>query len=136
MTDSPNVIEKLNDKCMIIKINPKTIYDRGGIYAAVRWAWRANLGRAERADYVLAVETGTGGKIIGVFKPKKWYKSTAENDKKYKHFLNEGGSEETEKRIAFQGVEADENIRRKYLDKLLPLEFSASQNPVRYTYEW
>jgi hypothetical protein len=135
MTNSPNVIEEFNDKCMIIKINPKTIYGRGGIYAAVRWAWKAKLERAERADYVLAVETGTGGKIIGVFKPKKWYKSTAENDKKYKHFLNEGGSDETEKRIAFQGVEADENTRRKYLDKFLPLEFRATKNPVRYTYE-
>jgi len=132
MTDSHNVIEKFNDKCMIIKIRPKTIYGRG---SAVRWAWRANLERAERTDYVLAVETSTGGKVIGVFKPDKWYKATAENDKKYGHFLNEGCSEETEKRIAFQGVEADENIRRKYLDKFLPLEFSAATIPVRYTYE-
>jgi hypothetical protein len=88
MTNSPNVIEKFDDKCMIIKINPKTIRSRkNDIYAAVRWAWKAKLERAERADYVLAVETGTGGKVIGVFKPKKWYKSTAENDKKYNHFL-------------------------------------------------
>jgi hypothetical protein len=120
---------------MIIKIRPATIHSRGSIYAAVRWAWKAKLEKAAQADYVLAVETATGGKVIGVFKPKKWYKATAENDKKYGHFLNEGHSEETEKKIAFQGVEADENIRKKYLDKFLPPEFAAATIPFRYTYE-
>jgi hypothetical protein len=44
MTNSHNVIQEFNDKCMIIKINPKTIRSRkNDIYAAVRWAWRANL---------------------------------------------------------------------------------------------
>jgi hypothetical protein len=135
MTDSPNDIEEFNDKCMIIKIKPATIRGRkNDVYDAVRWAWKANLKRAERADYVLAVETGTGGRIIGVFKPEKWYKATAENDKRYGHFLNEGGSEETEKRIAFQGERADKNAMNRYLNKFLPLEFRTSQNPVRYTY--
>ena len=135
MTNSPNVIEEFNDKCMIIKIKPETIRGRkNDVYDAVRWAWKTNLESVERADYVLAVETGTGGRIIGVFKPEKWYKATAENDKKYEHFLNEGGSEETEKRIAFQGVEADKDVMNKYLNKFLPLRFRTSQNPVRYTY--
>ena len=136
MTNSPNVIAEFKDKCIIIKINPKTIRSRkNDVYAAVRWAWKAKLEKAERADYVLAVETGTGGRIIGVFKPEKWYKATAENDKKYGHFLNEGCSEETERRIAFQGVRADNNARSIYLDKLVPFEYGQSQNPVRYTYE-
>ena len=134
MTNSPNVIEEFRERCIIIKIKPATIYGRGSVYAAVRWAWKANWIRADRADYVLAVETGTNGKVIGVFKPEKWYKATAENDKKYKHFLNEGGSDETEKRIAFQGVEADKDVMNKYLNKFLPLGFRNSQNPIQYTY--
>jgi len=73
---------------------------------------------------------------VGVFKPDKWYKATAENDKKYKHVLNEGGSDENEKRIAFQGMEADEKIKRKYLDKNIPYEYRrrGMADPVLYTY--
>ena len=132
--NNSNIIQGFDDKCVIIKIRSKTISARNNdIYAAVRWAWVAKLERAKCADYVLAVLTGSGGKVIGVFKPEIWYKATAINDKKYGHNLNQGGSEETEKRIAFQGGRADKNVERKYLHKFLPLKFRSSRIPVRYT---
>ena len=130
-----DTIQEFKEKCVIIKIKSETISARG-IYGAVRWAWRASLARITNADYVLAVDTGTGGKVVGVYKPIKWYKATAENDKKYEHFLNEGGSNENEKKIAFQGVDADEEIKRKYLDKYIPYEYRKPhmEYPVLYTY--
>ena len=126
-----------DDKCVIIKIKSKTISARNNdIYAAVRWAWVAKLERAKRADYVLAVLTGSGGKVIGVFKPEIWYKATAKNDKKYGHNLNEGGSEENEKRIAFQGVGADKNVQNKYLGQFIPEKYKkpGMAAPVLFTY--
>ena len=125
-----NKISEFSDKCVIFKISSKRIRDKG-IYGAVRWAWHANLNRVRNADYVLAVEIGTGGRVVGIFKPILWYKATSENDKKYEHFLNAGGTEENEKRIAFKGVEVnDELLKRKY--KYIPKELLGQANPVRY----
>jgi hypothetical protein len=131
----PDTIQEFKHKCVIIKIKSETVRARG-IYGAVRWAWIASLERARRADYVLAVLTGSGGKVIGVFKPNKWYKATAENDRKYEHFLNEGGSDENEKRIAFQGVEANNDVKNYYLNKCIPYEYKkpGMANPFLYTY--
>ena len=130
-----NKIEKFDNKCFIVKIKPETISERG-IYGAARWAWRAKLERVKKSDYVLAVKIGSGGEVVGVLEPEKWYKATAENDKKYGHNLNEGCSEETEKRIAFIGKEAPEHIKNKYLHKYLPDEFmkKGDKSVFRYTY--
>jgi hypothetical protein len=124
MVNDQNTIEKFDENCVIIKVNPKTVNSRGP-YGAVRWAWRANIERISQVDYVLAVQTRIG-KVIGVYKPTKWYKATAENDKKYEHFLNEGGSERDERTVAFQGVEAEKQIKEKYLDKFIPAWFMRS----------
>jgi hypothetical protein len=131
-----DTIQEFKHKCVIIKIKRGTINDRGSIYGAARWAWIAKLEHAERADYALAVETGTGGKVIGVFKPNKWYKATAENDKKYRHFLKRDGSHENERRIAFQGVEANDDVKNYYLDKYIPYEYRqpGMAGPFLYTY--
>jgi hypothetical protein len=132
----PDTIQEFKHKCVIIKVRPKTVSARGDTYGAVRWAWIAKLERAERADYVLAVETGSGGKVIGVYKPDRWYKATAVNDKRYKHCLDEGGTDETEKRIAFQGGEADDDVRNYYLGKYIPYDYRrpGMAAPVLYTY--
>ncbi|MDR0320966.1 MAG: hypothetical protein LBI28_05635 [Treponema sp.] len=123
MTNDPNTIQEFDENCVIIKVRPETVRGRGSVYGAVRWAWIANLEKISRADYVLAVQTGTGGKVIGVYKPTIWYKATAENDKRYEHFLNEGGSERDERRIAFQGEEAEIKIKEKYFNKYIPYEY-------------
>jgi hypothetical protein len=117
-----DTIQTFKGKCVIIKIKRETINDRG-IYGAVRWAWCAKLEHAEQAEYVLAVETGSGGKIIGVYKPTEWYKATPQNNKKYKHFLNVRGTDENTKRIAFQGVEADNALKKYYLNTYIPYEY-------------
>jgi hypothetical protein len=128
-----DTIQEFKGKCVIIKVKSETVRVRG-IYGAVRWAWKGNLERARRADYVLAVLTGSGGKIIDVFKPNIWYRGTAENDRKYKHFLNEGTPDEI--RIAFQGVEADNDVKNYYLNKYIPYQYRQPglASPILFTY--
>jgi len=123
-----DTIQEFKDKCVIIKVKPETVSVRG-IYGAVRWAWKGNLDRARRVDYVLAVEAGI---VIGVFKPTEWYRATGENDIKYKHCLNEGGPDAI--RIAFQGEEANNDVKNHYLNKCIPYKFKrpGMANPFIY----
>jgi hypothetical protein len=121
---SPDMISEIIEKCVIIKIFNETIQERGSIYEAVRWYWRNNLERAECADYVLAVEIESK-RVIGIYKPTLWYCTTRENASKYG-----GGIDDN--RIAFVGEEADDNIKKKYLDKMIPDEYIKGQASFRY----
>jgi hypothetical protein len=112
MANDQNTIQEFDENCVILKVSPETVRSRG-VYGAVRWAWYAALEKISQMDYVLAVQTRIG-KVIGVYKPTKWYKATAENDKKYEHFLNEGDPDKDAKRVAFKGEEAEEKIKAKY----------------------
>jgi hypothetical protein len=110
-----------NEKCMLIKIKQETIREQGSIYEAVRQWWTADIDKARRADLVLAILVGSGGEVIGVYKPSKWYEVIAVSGKK---------------RIAFEGKEITNDV--KYLGKKLPDIFpeidAGFQNPVRYTF--
>ena len=120
-------INQFNEKCMIIKIRHKTILERGSIYEAVRRFWRADIKRAEQAEYVLAYEIEKKT-IIGVYVPTLWYITNEENVKKY-------GGEVDNNRIAFIGEEAENEIKNKYLNKGIPDKYKTkSQNPVQYSY--
>jgi hypothetical protein len=121
---SPDMISEIIEKCVIIKIFNETIQERGSIYEAVRWYWRNSLERAECADYVLAVEIESK-RVIGIYKPTLWYCTTRENAGKY------GGGIDYN-RIAFIGEEADDNIKKKYLDKMIPDEYIKGQASFRY----
>ena len=44
-------------KILVIKVKPETVEERE-LYDAVRWAWKIDRKRAEKADYVLAVVDG------------------------------------------------------------------------------
>jgi hypothetical protein len=128
-----DTIQEFKHKCVIIKVKSETVRVRD-IYGAVPWAWKGNLERARRTDYVLAVLTGSGGLVIDVFKPSVWYRSTGENDIKYEHFLNEGGPDEI--RIAFQGVEANDDVKNYYLNKCIPYKYRQPglASPILFTY--
>lgn len=93
------------------------------IYEAVRYAWKLDRRRAERAQFVLAVKNGL---IVGVFKSERWMDATPENFP--------GTLEPREGRLGFEGVEAPEPIKGMYLRKRLPDEMRkpGSANPVRY----
>ncbi len=83
------------------------------VYQAVRSSWKISRGRAEQADYVLAVINGL---IVGVFIADRWYP-------------DEDGT-----RYEFDGREADDNVRRMYINTRIPsrLRKPGAANPVRY----
>ncbi|MDR1389234.1 MAG: hypothetical protein LBJ31_04595 [Treponema sp.] len=132
MKGKDNVISQFNENCLLIKIRQKTIDERGSTYEAVRQYWAADQKRAEYTDLVLAVLAGSGGKVIGVYKPLEWHNVTAEYVK-YQEKHNRPFS--SRERIAFTGCEADDAAKKRYLDKYLPDELWKAQAPFRYRYK-
>ena len=92
------------------------------IYEAVRFCWKMDKTRANKAEFVLAVVNGL---IVGVFKPNKWMNATPENFP---------GTTLVNGRIGFEGVEATEKISNLYMRKILPKEYrkKGAANPVKY----
>jgi len=127
-----NIIN-FHDNCMIVRI-PKSITSEK-IYDATRRCWRANIKKAERADYVLAV---VGGIVQCVFKPEKWHITTDKECEKErercKYMKVNTKLCKVRKRIRFDGVEASDDVKKRYLNKEVPFEFQKRQNPVGYTF--
>lgn len=69
LLSTPVYIEP-EEKYIIIKVRPEVIASRGGIYEAVHYAWRANLQKASKYKYVLAVVNGI---VREVFEVDRWY---------------------------------------------------------------
>ena len=106
---------------VIININ-RTASERP-LYEAVRYAWKISPKKAEKADYVLAVQRGL---IVGVFKPDKWLRATSENFP--------GTPDVWEGRWGFVGHEAPDHIQKLYVRRRLPddLRKKGAANPIRY----
>lgn len=107
---------------VIITIN-KSVADRESVYAAVRYAWKLDPKKAEKAGVVLAVERGV---IIGAFQATKWMKATPENFP--------GTTVERPGRWGFEGQEAPKAVADLYLGRRLPdrMRKRGAANPVRY----
>lgn len=63
-----------SEQYIIIKTTPEIIRDRGGIYDAVRYCWRASFDKAKKYKYVLAVVNGI---VREVFEVERWYQYNA-----------------------------------------------------------
>lgn len=107
----------------MISIN-KTAGDRE-VYEAVRFAWRIDTNKANKAKYILAVEKGL---IIGVFIAHEWKKARRD------HFP--GHSSYTNKRYGFSGEEAPKEVLDRYLYKRIPDVYrkKGASNPIRYNF--
>ena len=90
-----------NHRLLIIKIRPETVDERGGVYEAVRWAWRLNKERAESIDYVLAIEEGV---CEGVFVADRRIEIAAPDGR----------------RLKFEGRPAPSDVRGRYRGKRIP----------------
>lgn len=114
---------EIKHKILLININ-RTVNDRE-VYDAVRFAWKLDVERAKKAEYVLALEKGI---IVGVFKPTQWNLAR-------KQYFPEFESH-TNKRYGFIGEEAEKEIQELYLRKRIPEEFrkKGATNPIKYTY--
>ena len=115
---------------VLININKlKDRNDSNEIYNLVRYCWRINKGRAEKADYVLAVVRGV---VVGAFKANQWLPATPEN------FADEidyaDGSEAD--RWAFKGERAPQEVWDHYVGKhgkrVTQEALRHVQNPIRY----
>jgi hypothetical protein len=93
------------------------------IYAAVRYQWKVDLNRAEKAAVVLAVRQGL---IVGAFVAEKWLPATTEN------FPDR--DDQLPGRYGFEGREASDDIANLYLQRRVPEQMRkrGAANPIRY----
>lgn len=90
--------------------------DRDSIYDCTRHYWaNVDIEKAELADFALGV---AHGKVVGVFKPHRWYYTEPDNRKS---------------RIQFEGEEVNDS---PYLGMDLSEYYIRIQNPVRYIGSW
>lgn len=101
----------------IIAIIIPLVEDSGNVYETVRYAWRLDKSRAEKAEYVLAVHHGL---VKGVFKPDIWHK------------LGDDVPEIDIGRVYFDGKPAPEEIQKMYMGKRMPEKKRGAANPVHY----
>lgn len=116
------IISKSKERIIIIKTKEKIVSERGNLYEAIRKWWRMQEGRAKKAEYIFAVIREKGDIVQEVYKPEKWYSED------YK-----GKS-----RLVFEGIEADEKIRAKYIGTHLPPEYCWKPGLIAsffYTYD-
>ncbi len=92
------------------------------LYDATRFAWRIDVNKALKADYVLPV---VGGVIRGAFVAERWLPATAENF---------AGKTAIAGRYGFEGHPAPPGIIEHYAFKRIPPEFRkrGMANPVKY----
>jgi hypothetical protein len=109
---------------VLININ-RSVTERESLYAAVRYAWKLDPKKAEKADLVLAVQQGL---IVGVFVFDKWLPATTENFP--------GTAVDQPRRWGFIGREAPEEVAKLYLRRRLPdsMRKRGAANPVRYNF--
>jgi hypothetical protein len=121
--------------CIVIRTKQETVKKCGSLYEAVRWCWKADINRAMKACYVLAVVNyGTGVfKVEEVFKPQKWHCITKEEcQNKTMPICN--CSIQPCGRIGFtdkKDEKADAETRKRYIGKIIQM----SQNPIKYIEE-
>lgn len=117
-------IAKLDHKVIMININ-RTINTRD-LYDAVRFAWKLNVEKARKADFILAVDKGI---IVGVYKANEWQLAIKQY---FPEFENH-----TDKRYGFIGEEANEEIQNLYSQKRIPDDYrkKGASNPIKYNYE-
>lgn len=117
-------IAQLKHNVIMITIN-RTI-KKHNIYDATRFAWKINVERAKKADYILSVEKGL---IVGIFRVKEWKLARRQYFPEFSNFTNS--------RYGFIGIEADNDIRDMYLKKRIPDEFrkKGAAFPIKYNYK-
>ncbi len=104
-------------RLMLISIN-RAIKQRS-IYDAVRYAWKVDVERARRAEFVLA---HSGQVVRGVFVADEWKPAAG----------NFPGISPQSKRWGFDGHEAEDPIKRLYVGRRVPPLPRGAANPVRY----
>jgi hypothetical protein len=108
------------DRIMAVEVY-KSLAEGRSLYDAARFAWKANLRRAKKLDYVLGVKDR---EIVGVYAPTEWLSATPAN------FPNHPPTKP--KRIGFVGDEAPSKIKARYLGRLVPVKKRGDQSEFHY----
>ena len=116
-------IKEIKDSIVMFRTNEDVVKNRGSVTEASRKWWRVSADRVLSADYAFAVIDDV---VRGVYKV-KGYNDESDDGSCYPGFKGI--------RKAFDFVEAPDNLKEKYLNKLLPVEFQKwGQNPIRYNF--
>lgn len=115
---------QIPDDHKILAINVNQTASDVKLIDAVRYAWRIDITKAKRADYIFAIKQGI---CLGVFVAKEWLHATQENFS--------GFPETYQKRYGFNGEYAQKDIQTMYVGKRLPKEMQRKKgmsNPIQY----
>lgn len=114
---------EIRHKVLLISVNRTAL--ESSLYESVRYAWRLDKRRAQRAEFVVATVQGLG---VGAFIPEKWLEATAENFR---------GQVAIPGRFGFIGKEAQEEIQKHYSGAHVPDSYRrrGASNPIKYTYQ-
>lgn len=124
---------QINDSVVAICINQQYEYcfNASDLYNCTRGLWRLNRGRAQKAQYAFAVYQGV---IKEVYEIEEWVPATKERRDFWVERLKSQGRIisplEHEGRSDFLGRVASEEVRKKYVGKIVP--GGQGQNPIRY----
>lgn len=108
---------------MMINVNKSSV--EFGFYMATRYCWKINLERAKKADYIFSIVRGV---IKEVFIVDEWEPATNGNFPEFEDaFPN---------RFGFTGRLAPEKIRKNFINKLVPSEYTkrGAAYPIKYNY--
>ena len=102
-------------KYMIIKVKDYYLNQAGNRYDCTRSAWRLNVNKAKKYEYVLSV---TNGIVYEVYKVNEWHECT-----------------DREGRCEFTGEIAQDNVRDLFIHKRVPSRFTKRglASPVLYS---
>ncbi|MBY5977961.1 hypothetical protein KUV39_15020 [Phaeobacter italicus] len=123
--DLPEIDWEPEHKLVLINVNKFESSGRDALYQQVRFSWRIDPRKAEKADYLLAVVRGV---VVGAFEADTWHPATPEFFPEIEH--------PDAKRHAFIGRPASDEIwtlycgergKRIAVDKMKHI-----QNPIRY----
>lgn len=116
---------QITHKVIAISINRSyaRVKNSTDLYDYTRGIWRVDLAKARKAEYAFAL---AGGVVKEVYKIESWHPAGATQYKSDRDFY---GDDKT-KRKEFVGRIADEDIRKRYVGKLI--EGRSFGQPIRY----
>jgi hypothetical protein len=126
--DTDVFVPRDGDRLLLFSIE-EGLKDRPNPLDATRYAWPVYLQRAEKATLILGCVKGV---VKGVFVADEWL--DASPGKKTEKNFPDFTYTRTNRRLGFEGREANEASQRHYLGKRVPETLTIGQNGFRYSY--
>ena len=113
---------KFKHKALLISVNRSAA--NKSLDEAVRFAWKINRSKAEKAEVILATVQGL---IKGAFVADEWMEATS---------ANFPGRDDVPGRFGFRGRQAPAEFQKLYVGKRVPDEYRTrgASNPIKYTW--